>query len=155
MDLVLGRRWIHYGRSNSYVNAYKRKCVDTSLRICVFWVCVNVLAIAARKGGSGKTTLAAHLAVEAEQIGAGPVMLMDLDPQQSLTAWWNDRREETPKLMEVSKNRMKSELVKASRAKGLVILDTPPLDSQAITAVIDIADLIVIPVNLLHMIFAE
>src|ERR1035438_8742219 len=61
---------------------------------------MNVLALAARKGGSGKTTLAAHLAVEAERIGNGPVTLMDLDPQQSLTAWWNDRQAETPKLLE-------------------------------------------------------
>jgi chromosome partitioning protein len=47
---------------------------------------MNVLALAARKGGSGKTTLAAHLAVEVERIAAGPITLIDLDPQQSLTA---------------------------------------------------------------------
>jgi chromosome partitioning protein len=108
---------------------------------------VNVLALAARKGGSGKTTLAAHLAVEAERVGNGPVTLIDIDPQQSLTSWWNDRQAETPKLLEVTRDKIKPELAKASKIKGLVILDTPPLDSQAITSVIDIADLIVIPVK--------
>ena len=103
--------------------------------------------MAARKGGSGKTTLAAHLAVEAERAGDGPVTLIDIDPQQSLTAWWNDRPGETPKLLDVARDKIKAELAKASQAKGIVILDTPPLDSQAITTVIDVADLVIIPVK--------
>lgn len=108
---------------------------------------VDVVAIAARKGGSGKTTLAAHLAVEAERAGKGPVTLMDLDPQQSLTAWWNDRQADNPKLVEIARDRLKSEVGKVAGIRGLVVLDTPPLDSQAITSVIDVADLVVIPVK--------
>ena len=42
---------------------------------------MRVLAVASQKGGSGKTTLAGHLAVQAERAGAGPVALLDLDPQ--------------------------------------------------------------------------
>lgn len=108
---------------------------------------MNVLALAARKGGSGKTTLAAHLGVQAERDGSGPVTLIDLDPQQSLTAWWNDRQAETPRLLEVQTGKLKLELSKASQSAGLVILDTPPLDSHAITAAIEAADLVVIPVK--------
>jgi chromosome partitioning protein len=108
---------------------------------------MNVLALAARKGGSGKTTLAAHLAVEAERNGDGPVTLMDLDPQQSLTAWWNDRQAETPALVEMTGNRLRAELAKAKNVAGLVVIDTPPLDSQAIATVIEVADLILIPVK--------
>ena len=47
--------------------------------------------------GLGKTTLAGHLAVEAERRGDGPVALVDLDPQGSLADWWNARRAETPR----------------------------------------------------------
>jgi chromosome partitioning protein len=108
---------------------------------------MNVLALAARKGGSGKTTLAAHLAVEAERVAAGPVTLMDLDPQQSLTAWWNDRQAETPKLVEMTGNKLRAELAKAETVRGLVLIDTPPLDSQAIATVIEVASLVLIPVK--------
>ncbi len=45
---------------------------------------MRVLAISSQKGGSGKTTLAGHIAVEAERVGAGPVALIDTDPQGSL-----------------------------------------------------------------------
>jgi len=45
---------------------------------------LKILTLAAQKGGAGKTTLAAHLAVEAEARGHGPVVCIDLDPQASL-----------------------------------------------------------------------
>jgi chromosome partitioning protein len=48
---------------------------------------MRILTIASQKGGAGKTTLAAHLAVEAERTGAGPVAVVDTDPQGSLAAW--------------------------------------------------------------------
>ena len=57
---------------------------------------MRVLAVASRKGGSGKTTLTAHIAVQAEREGAGPVAMMDIDPQGSLADWWNEREADTP-----------------------------------------------------------
>ena len=48
---------------------------------------MKVLALTSQKSGSGKTTLAGHLAVAAEAAGAGPVALIDADPQGSLTDW--------------------------------------------------------------------
>ena len=41
---------------------------------------MRVLAMASQKGGSGKTTLSGHLAVQAQLSGAGPVCLIDIDP---------------------------------------------------------------------------
>ena len=38
---------------------------------------MRVLALASQKGGSGKTTLSGHLAVQAQRAGAGPVVLID------------------------------------------------------------------------------
>ena len=52
---------------------------------------MRILTIASQKGGAGKTTLTAHVAVEAERAGAGPVAVIDTDPQGSLMAWWNTR----------------------------------------------------------------
>jgi Mrp family chromosome partitioning ATPase len=56
-----------------------------------------VVGIAARKGGSGKTTLTSHLAVAAEAAGCGPVAVIDTDPQVGLAGWWNARAAETPR----------------------------------------------------------
>ncbi|MDE2462343.1 MAG: ParA family protein, partial [Alphaproteobacteria bacterium] len=52
---------------------------------------MHVLVLASQKGGSGKTTLSGHLAVEAMLAGVGPVALIDTDPQGSLAEWWNAR----------------------------------------------------------------
>ena len=57
---------------------------------------MRVLAMASQKGGSGKTTLSGHLAVQAQLAGAGPVCLIDIDPQGSLADWWNEREADMP-----------------------------------------------------------
>jgi len=54
---------------------------------------MKVIALASQKGGVGKTTITAHLAVTAEQQNDGPVVLIDTDPQGSLSAWWNVREQ--------------------------------------------------------------
>ncbi len=48
---------------------------------------MQVLAVLSQKGGTGKTTLAGHIAVQAELSGAGPVAVLDADPQESLAEW--------------------------------------------------------------------
>ena len=50
-----------------------------------------VITIAQRKGGAGKTTLAAQLAVVWARQGLR-VALLDIDPQGSLVAWVDLRR---------------------------------------------------------------
>ena len=52
------------------------------------------VALIARKGGAGKTTLALHLAVEAAK--TGPVVLIDTDPQASAAQWADSRRAPQP-----------------------------------------------------------
>jgi chromosome partitioning protein len=47
---------------------------------------MNVLAFASRKGGAGKSTLAAHLAVHVHRT-TRRCLLVDDDPQGSLTLW--------------------------------------------------------------------
>ena len=59
---------------------------------------MQIIVLASQKGGVGTTTLAAHLAVAAEAAGDGPAVLIDTDPQGSLSAWWNVRAADTPAL---------------------------------------------------------
>lgn len=51
----------------------------------------RVITLAATKGGVGKTTLAIHVGVLLEQRGLGPVAWLDLDPQGSLSDFYNRR----------------------------------------------------------------
>jgi chromosome partitioning protein len=48
---------------------------------------MRIIVVASQKGGSGKTTISGHLAVEAERNGHGPVAVIDTDPQGSLAHW--------------------------------------------------------------------
>lgn len=107
---------------------------------------MRVIALASQKGGAGKTTLAGHLAVEAERAGAGPVALIDTDAQGSLAAWWNDRTAETPVFAATDFTRLPSDLAALQEAGvRLAIIDTPPAITMAIKRVVAVADLVVIP----------
>src|SRR3546814_11311563 len=57
---------------------------------------VRVLALASQKGGSGKTTMSGHLAVQAHLAGAGPVVLIDIAPHASLADWCTDSKPDLP-----------------------------------------------------------
>ncbi len=107
---------------------------------------MHVIAFASQKGGSGKTTLAGHIAVEAERRGAGPVALIDTDPQGSLSQWWNAREAERPFFVRASDKGLEADLDKL-RDGGvrLVIVDTPPAITATIGHVIAQAELVVIP----------
>ncbi len=62
---------------------------------------MQAIVINSQKGGSGKTTLCAHLSVEAERAGDGPVFLIDTDPQGTLTTWHKRRGADVPRRIEV------------------------------------------------------
>jgi len=107
---------------------------------------VRVLALASQKGGSGKTTLSGHLAVQAQRAGAGPVVIIDIDPQGSLADWWNEREEELPAFAETTVARLSHDL-EILRQQGfkMAIIDTPPAITMAIQSVISVAELVVVP----------
>lgn len=104
------------------------------------------VVVASQKGGVGKTTIAGHLAVMAEMAGAGPVALIDTDPQGSLAAWWNERTAETPLFAQVDIDRLKDHLAALAKAGiALTIVDTPPSVTSLIEKVLAVADLVIIP----------
>jgi len=59
------------------------------------------IAFLSQKGGSGKTTLAVHIAVAAESTGER-VTLIDADPQGSASAWSQARQENRPQIAKVA-----------------------------------------------------
>lgn len=108
----------------------------------------QILVLASQKGGSGKTTISGHLAVQAELSGAGPVALIDTDPQGSLAQWWNARASNTPAFAQTSVPRL-GEDIEMLRASGyrLIVIDTPPAVTSTIAEVIMYADLVAIPIR--------
>jgi chromosome partitioning protein len=109
---------------------------------------VQIIGIASQKGGSGKTTLTGHLAVQAEQAGISPVALVDTDPQGSLSDWWNARQAETPCFARTTAATLKED-IEQLRELGmkLLFIDTPPAIEATIGDVIALCDLILIPVR--------
>src|SRR5258706_1710493 len=107
---------------------------------------MRVLALSSQKGGSGKTTLSGHLAVQAQRAGYGPVCLIDIDPQGSLADWWNEREAEMPAFAQTTVARLGADL-EVLRQQGfrLAMIDTPPAITMAIQSVISVAELIVVP----------
>jgi chromosome partitioning protein len=107
---------------------------------------MTILTFASSKGGVGKSTLTGHLAAEAERHGAGPVAIVDCDPQGSLAEWWNSRAADTPLFARADVRRLRQDLEALARQGiALVIIDTPPALLDVITAAIAAADLVVIP----------
>lgn len=108
---------------------------------------MHTILFASRKGGAGKTTLAAHVAVEAERRGAGPVALIDCDPMAGLAGWWNEREAEAPVFAEVGEGGL-ARTLHALEGQGvrLVVIDTPPAANQSLAAMIAVSSLVVVPV---------
>ena len=107
---------------------------------------MRTIVLASQKGGSGKTTLAAHLAVALERTGQGPVVLADTDPQGSLAAWWDKRDAPSPAFADTTVSGLPDKL-RALAADGFTwcIVDTPPAISGQNASVIACADLVLIP----------
>jgi chromosome partitioning protein len=107
---------------------------------------MHVIVLASQKGGGGKSTLAAHLAVAAENLGDGPAVLIDTDPQGSLSAWWNVRVSDSPALAPTTIAELPAKLeALAAAGYAVAIVDTPPAITDAIGAVVASADLVLIP----------
>lgn len=112
----------------------------------------KVITIAQQKGGAGKTTVAAHLAVALAQKG-NRVAILDIDPQQSLGHWHAIREKRYGEgytgltYVAVSGWRVGSEVSRLRKNCDFIIIDSPPhIETEARTA-IRAADFILVPVQ--------
>jgi chromosome partitioning protein len=109
---------------------------------------MQTIVINSQKGGSGKTSLCAHLAVEAERAGNGPVYLIDTDPQGTLTTWHESREAEAPHRIEVSLPDISAALdTLAGRGAALCFIDTAPNRGEDNAELFRLADLVLVPVR--------
>lgn len=101
------------------------------------------VALVSQKGGSGKTTLALHFAVEATARGAG-VAIIDHDPQGSAMAWGKRRSHPSPKVDCVTVGTLADKLAEYA-GTDLVLFDTAPHTMASASEPARLSDLIVIP----------
>jgi chromosome partitioning protein len=112
----------------------------------------TIITVAQQKGGAGKTTLAAHLAV-AFTAARRRVALIDIDPQRSLTFWYRHREARLGDagagllLNQVSGWRARTEVTRLARDHDLVLIDSAPHAEAETKIAVRSADLVIVPVQ--------
>jgi chromosome partitioning protein len=106
---------------------------------------MKTIAIISQKGGSGKTTIAVHLAVCAE-LAKKRTAIIDLDPQGSALEWHRRRHENAPDVITATPEQLPS-LLKQAETNGadLAILDTAPHSDRVAVLAAQLANFILIP----------
>ena len=118
----------------------------------------KVITISQQKGGTGKTTLAAHLAMAFIKYHNLKVAIIDTDPQGSLGKWFMIRTEKkvsnenlTFKTASLWGAQYESKTLKNDH--DIVIIDTPPKIESDARPAIEAADLVLIPMAASHVDF--
>jgi len=118
----------------------------------------KVITIAQQKGGTGKTTLAVHLALAFIKYHNLKVAIIDTDPQGSLGKWFMIRTEKknsndnlTFKTASLWGAQYESKTLKNDH--DIVIIDTPPKIESDARPAIEAADLVLIPMSASHVDF--
>ena len=110
----------------------------------------KVLTMAQQKGGAGKTTLVAQLAVAFAAQGR-KVALVDIDPQGSLARWFNIReaagKAQTMSLTAVTGWRAQAAVDKLKASNDLILVDSAPHAEIEAKIAVRVADLIIVPVQ--------
>jgi chromosome partitioning protein len=109
---------------------------------------MQTIVINSQKGGSGKTTLCAHLAVQAERSGDGPAFVIDTDPQGTLSTWHEKREAEAPQRAEVALADIAAGLKQLEKHKAAYcFIDTAPTRTDENVALFRLADLVLVPIR--------
>jgi chromosome partitioning protein len=110
---------------------------------------MQTIVINSQKGGSGKTTLCAHLSVEAERTGDGPVFLIDTDPQGTLTTWHEKRTVELPRRVEMPFDGIAQslKLLLREHKAAFCFIDTAPSRTDETATLFKYADLVLVPIR--------
>jgi chromosome partitioning protein len=114
----------------------------------------KIITIAQQKGGAGKTTLAAQLAVAFAADGKR-VALVDIDPQASLADWHRLRDGAQARypldMSAVAGYRVSTELSRLKSSYDIVVVDSPPHAETEAKLAIRAANLVLVPVQLSPM----
>jgi chromosome partitioning protein len=106
---------------------------------------MRTIAVLSQKGGSGKTTLALHLAVAAGLAGRVAAVI-DIDPQASAAGWKDARGSETPVVVSLPATRLAQALTAAREAAAdITLIDSAPHSGDVALAAAEVADFIIIP----------
>ncbi len=109
----------------------------------------KIITVAQQKGGAGKTTIAANIAVALSRMGK-TVSLLDTDPQGSLGRWFMTRREAGDPGMGFSTASawgVSYECDKLRDTSDYVLVDTPPKIDSDLKPAIRESDLVIVPVS--------
>jgi chromosome partitioning protein len=105
----------------------------------------RVVAMLGQKGGSGKSTIAVHLAVAAQQ-DEEHVAVIDTDPQATATSWIKSRATKTPSVATSPPGEVESILAVAREQRiTLIVIDTAPHADAGASKAIAEADLVIMP----------
>ncbi|HEY9896351.1 MAG TPA: ParA family partition ATPase [Candidatus Sericytochromatia bacterium] len=106
-----------------------------------------IIAFASLKGGAGKSTLSIHLA-HAIALAKKRVLLVDADPQSSVSSWAAARDSASPfPVIGLARNTIHRDLPELLEAYDHCVIDTPPRVSAMARSAILAADLVLIPVQ--------
>lgn len=109
-----------------------------------------IITVAQQKGGAGKSTLAAHIAVYFSSLGK-KTALLDIDPQGTLTHWYRvrEQRDDLPEddimCSAISGWRVQSELRAVRHKYDIIVVDSSPHAQTETKTAIREADAVVIP----------
>jgi len=106
---------------------------------------MQVIAVLNQKGGSGKTTIATHLA-RALQLDGADVLLVDSDPQGSARDWAAVREEQPLTVVGIDRPTIDRDL-KNVASKDYVVIDGAPQAADLAVSAIKAASFILIPVQ--------
>jgi chromosome partitioning protein len=108
---------------------------------------MRTLAVLSRKGGTGKTTVALHLAAAAHASGRATI-LCDMDPQRSAIDWRRERQIPGPEVSEARVGTLFTARQAAVRSGAeLMVLDTRPSSDMECAEAVRYADLCLIVVR--------
>ena len=95
---------------------------------------MKVIAVLNQKGGSGKTTIATHLA-RALQLDGADVLLVDSDPQGSARDWAAVRDDQPVPVVGIDRPTIERD-IKNIAQKDIVVIDgAPQVHSLAVSAI--------------------
>ena len=107
-----------------------------------------IIAVAGRKGGVGKSTIAGNLAGEFAAMGRS-VILLDADPQHSLAAWAAQGEGMLARCVEKVKaagaEALRAKARAAEKSADIVLIDTPPGMPEIAYQAALAADLVLLP----------